>query len=204
MSTTALIEWGVARGAIPGEPESGDSHVVKAFPMGTLVAVVDGLGHGADAAAAARAATATLEHHAREPVVALIERCHHALTQTRGAVMSLASLNSRTGTMTWIGVGNVEGILLYVDPAGRPARTSLVTRGGIVGRELPPLRAVDVPVSAGNILLFASDGIKAGFADRLPFDASPQQLADQIFASHNKGTDDALVLVARYLGGAGT
>jgi serine/threonine protein phosphatase PrpC len=200
VDATAVIDWGVAGFALAGEAESGDLHLVKPVPVGVLVAVVDGLGHGAEAAQAARAAVTTLDQHAPEPVLELVERCHQALGRTRGAVMSLAVLDHHTRTMTWLGIGNVEGVLLSADPANRAARASLVTRGGIVGRQLPPLRAATVPVFSGDTLLFASDGIKRGFADGLSVDAPPQQLANQILASHGKGTDDALVLVARYLG----
>jgi hypothetical protein len=35
---------------------------------------------------------------------------------------------------------------------------------------------------------------------KLRWDASPQQLADRILARQAKDTDDALVLVVRYLG----
>ncbi|HMH83340.1 MAG TPA: hypothetical protein VK531_10750, partial [Gemmatimonadales bacterium] len=59
-------------------------------------------------------------------------------------------------------------------------------------------------VAAGDTLIFATDGIKEGFAEQLPADATPQQQADHILTRHGKGTDDALVLVARYRGGAGT
>jgi len=105
--------------------------------------------------------------------------------------------------MTWLSVGNVEGVLLYTDQTARPARparATLLTRGGIVGSELPQLRAEVVPIAAGDILIFATDGIREGFAEDLPTDPGPQQLADQILARYGKGTDDALVLVARYLG----
>src|SRR5438034_1086567 len=74
----ALIEWGVASLALPGEAESGDRHLVKPVGTGVLVAVVDGLGHGAEAAAAAQAAVAALERHATESPVPLIERCNSA------------------------------------------------------------------------------------------------------------------------------
>jgi len=57
-----------------------------------------------------------------------------------------------------------------------------------------------VPVAPGDLLIFATDGIREGFAEGLPTDATPQQLADQILARSGKGTDDALVLVARYAG----
>src|SRR5438094_10533426 len=75
----ALIEWGVASLAMPGEAESGDRHLVKSVGTGVLVAVVDGLGHGAEAASAAKAAVAALERHASESPAPLLERCHRAL-----------------------------------------------------------------------------------------------------------------------------
>ncbi len=104
--------------------------------------------------------------------------------------------------MTWLGVGNVEGVLLYADGGGRRGRERLVTRGGIVGSELPPLRAEVLAVAPGDTLILATDGIQSGFADDLAVDAPPQQLADQILARSGKSTDDALVLVARYVGDA--
>ena len=206
MSTPALIDWGVASLALPGETQSGDLHFVKQVGTGALVAAVDGLGHGAEAAIAARAAVAALERHATESPVPLIERCHRALHGTRGVVMSVAAFGRPDQSMTWLGVGNVEGLLLRGDGAARPgaARASLVTRGGIVGSELPRLHPVVLPIAPGDTLIFATDGIREGFAEGLSPEAAPQQLADQILARHGKGTDDALVLVARYVGGAGT
>ena len=49
------IDTGVATLPLPGEPESGDLSLVKRIGSGTLVAVVDGLGHGQEAASAAHA-----------------------------------------------------------------------------------------------------------------------------------------------------
>jgi negative regulator of sigma-B (phosphoserine phosphatase) len=113
---------------------------VKTIPTGALVAVVDGLGHGAEAAGAARAAVATLGEYAHESLLALVERCHRALRRTRGAVMSVAHFNHGAGIMTWVGVGNVEGTLLQAHPSnGRPAGAPLITRGGIMIRASCPL-----------------------------------------------------------------
>jgi negative regulator of sigma-B (phosphoserine phosphatase) len=92
-------------------------------------------------------------------------------------------------------------MLLFADPEARPVRASLVTRGGIVGSALPPLRAEVLPIAFGDTLIFATDGIRGGFTEGLASDATPQQLADDILARCGKGTDDALVLVARYRGG---
>ena len=203
MDGAALIDWGVATLTLAGERESGDLHLVKPIGTGVLVSVVDGLGHGADAAAAARAAVAALNRHAQESVLLLLQRCHQALAGTRGVVVSVALFDRTDGSMTWLGVGNVEGVLLYADGGGRRGRERLVTRGGIVGSELPPLRAEVLAVAPGDTLVLATDGVHSGFADDLTVDAPPQQLADQILKRCGKSTDDALVLVARYVGDAG-
>ncbi len=106
-----IIECGVASFTLPGQTESGDRHVVRFFPDGVLVAVLDGVGHGDEAAMAAQIASDILEDCASEPGITLIRRCHEALRSTRGVVMSLASLDFAHGIMTWVGVGNVLGVL---------------------------------------------------------------------------------------------
>jgi phosphoserine phosphatase RsbX len=195
-----LVHWGVATLALEGQRESGDLHLVKAVQDGVLIAVVDGLGHGEEAAAAARLAVSTLEHYAEEPPLSLLQRCHVALKGSRGVVMSIARFDAPRSTMTWLGVGNVEGVLHHVDWSERSSRASLITRGGIVGSEVPAVQAAAIPVGTGDTLVFATDGIASDFLADVSVREEPQRLADQILARHGKGTDDALVLVAKYLG----
>src|SRR5882672_4232412 len=113
--STPLTAWGVASRALPGQVVSGDLHLIKPITDGVLAAVVDGLGHGDEAVTAAKTAIAALESHAEEPLIALVNRCHEALTKTRGVVMTLATLRSSQDKLTWLGVGNVEAILLRAD-----------------------------------------------------------------------------------------
>jgi phosphoserine phosphatase RsbX len=196
---SSIVEWGCASRALSGQPSSGDLMVVKSFPGGMLVAALDGIGHGEEAAAAAAAAGAILEAHAREPVIALIERCHDGLRGTRGVALSLASFNGSEGLMTWLGVGNVQGVLLRGGLASDAAEESLLLRAGVVGVQLPSLRADVLPASTGDTLIFATDGIRSDFNRGLARNRPPQRAADSILARHGKTTDDALVLVARYL-----
>lgn len=206
-----LIEWGVAGRAFGGQADSGDQHLVEPFADGVLVAVVDGLGHGNRAAAVAKTAVAALKEHADESVIELTQRCHKALRGTRGVVMSLASLRrangSPRGKMSWLGVGNVEGVLLRANgqkpEARNPKRESLLLRGGVLGYHLPSLRETDVSLSPGDTLVFATDGLRSSFSKGLTLEGTAQEMADRIFAKHSRETDDALVLVARYVDGAG-
>ncbi len=194
-----MVDWGVASVPKPGETQSGDGFLVQPAGSGVLAAVVDGLGHGGEAATAAAQALAVLERHPRAPLVELVDRCHQALRGTRGAVMSLAFFDGAANSVTWLGVGNVE-VILVPSPGdgGIPGRrSSLVASGGIVGSTLPSLHPQVLPLTAGALVVFASDGIRTGFADALP-PGSPQQVADRILDRYNKGTDDSLVLVLRY------
>jgi hypothetical protein len=194
------IGWAVAELTRPGQSESGDRHLVLSTLAGGLVAVVDGLGHGAEAASAAKVAVRALERGGDRPLVQLFRECHQSLIGTRGAVVSAAVFSFPDETMTWLGVGNVEGRLLRAPVSGGPPPEALLVRGGVVGAHLPPLVSKIVPIRRGDTLIVATDGIRSEFLDApLPYQ-EPQALADHVLARWGTQADDALVLVVRYLG----
>lgn len=192
------IDAAFATVPLPGQNESGDLSLIKRVGAGTLVAVVDGLGHGEEAASAAHAAVGTLDRYSREPLSDLVRRCHDALVGLRGVVLGLAFLDPQAATMTWLGVGNIGGVLLRADSGSRPARITLVPSAGFIGAEPMHPTTRSVPLALGDTVILFSDGIKDGFADSLQLSNTPQQIADTVIARHSKGTDDALVLVVRY------
>src|ERR1700751_1673505 len=112
LSVPPIIEYGKATYALPGQSESGDRYLVRQRTNGVLIAVVDGLGHGDEAAAAAKLAVSTLEGSRHDSVIALLQQCHEKMRATRGVVMSMSSIDAAQGLLTWIGVGNVQGLLL--------------------------------------------------------------------------------------------
>lgn len=196
--TSVSLEWAVAHQSLDERHVSGDQYVVRFLPDRVVVAVIDGLGHGSKAADAALAAVQSLQTSSLPSVIPLMKRCHEDLLRTRGAVISLASFHPTEGTLTWLGVGNVEGLLCHAN--GSASHERLLLSGGVVGYRLPTLRAVVLPLAPGDTLIFATDGIRSNFSNDLPLTLSPQAIADHILAQHRRGTDDALVLVARYVG----
>lgn len=199
-----FVQFGVACAALPGESTSGDRHVVRTFPDGMLVGAIDGLGHGEEASRAAAIASRILENYAGESVIGLLERCHEGLRRSRGVVMSIASFDTRTHAMIWLGIGNVEGILFRHDPTANPHREYLLARPGVIGRRFEQPRASVISVAPGDTLMFATDGLDCSQSLlSLPPNGheDPQRMADRILKTCWKRSDDALVVVARYTGG---
>ena len=195
-----MVEYGVAKFILPGQEESGDHHLVCCNRNGILVAAIDGIGHGEEAANASKAAAAFLRNSADEPVISLVERCHEKLRATRGVVLSLASIDPEHGMMTWLGVGNVQGVLMRADAKKGNVRESLLLRAGVVGSQLPALQATVLPIVRGDTLFFATDGVRSDFSVSLSARENPQRAADRILEQYRSGNDDALVLVSRLTG----
>ena len=102
--------------------------------------------------------------------------------------------------MSWTGVGNVDGILLRLSARPEQRNEAIAVRGGVVGYQLPSLNAKTLAVSPGDTLIMATDGIRTGFAARLAIGHDPQEIAESILARFGKRSDDAHVIVTRYLG----
>ena len=198
-SSASLVEWAVAARPLHGDV-SGDGYWIALTADDAWVAVIDGLGHGPEAEEATLTAKRALEQTPRDDLPALVKRCHHALRRTRGVAISLAHLSGTDQTMRWLGVGNVEAILIRASAAAEPAKEHLLMRPGVVGYELPQLRTATLSIQPGDHLLLATDGISTGFDVQLVRYENPKQNADRILAQSGKANDDALVLVLRYLG----
>jgi hypothetical protein len=179
---------------------SGDLAVVALLPDGALVAAIDGLGHGDEAAKAAREAGTVVRERPSHDLVELAERCHAALRGTRGAAISLAYISARDSTMTWLGIGNVEGRVLSGDPSARRPKGSLPLGSGIPGHQLPTVRTATLDVRPGDVLVLATDGIETIFGDSLDVSGSTQAISDRILAGFGRPSDDALVVAVRFLG----
>lgn len=198
---TRSVEWATAILTLPGQDECGDQHVITDVPTGTLVAVVDGLGHGPEAAAVAERAISVIEQHrARESLAALVHHCDEELRGSRGAVMSLASFDADDRTLTWLGIGNITGVLLRRTPTAPYPVESLLLHPGVLGRQVGRVKAVTTRIGRGDLVVIATDGVESRFADALEPEGAVADIAEGILADHGKTTDDALVLAVRYIG----
>jgi negative regulator of sigma-B (phosphoserine phosphatase) len=194
------LERGVAGVAIEGETRSGDLAVFAGYERGGLVAVLDGLGHGDEAADASSIAAKVIRDHASSPPAELLQRCHEALRKSRGVVMTLAWFDLEHRTLAWVGVGNVEARLVRGAAAYGDRHDSALVLGGVVGYNLPPVRPSQMELLPGDAVAFATDGIAPDYSVTLAPGLPAQRLAERILERHSKGTDDALAVVVRFVG----
>jgi len=184
-----------------GQSVSGDAYVCHPFDTGTLVSAIDGLGHGEEAAVASHLAKEIMEQNAGEPLKDLIRRCDSAMKHTRGAVASMARFDTSEGTLTWLGVGNVEGVLFRHMPDGSIKKEGMALRGGVVGYMLPPLTQHTFELNRGDTLILATDGLAGAFVDNIHHQDELREIAGELMREFRKPADDALVIAARYVGG---
>lgn len=196
------IEWAAVRRPRPGEAVCGDHPIALNIGDGAaLFGVIDGLGHGAAAASAAQLAAELVDERRSEPLEVLIQRCHLALTETRGVAMTLARVDFETDEVSWIGIGNVTAELVAKHPGGIEVRSSALLAGGIVGYRIPQtLLTQRVSIAPGDLLVIASDGIAEHHLHGIDFAAQATTIAEQLVGGYGRETDDALVLAARHRG----
>lgn len=199
--SNSFVTYGAAMAALSGETTHGDRYVVKHHPGGILVTVIDGLGHGVEAARAADIAVGVVDSCPSGNLEEVLDRCHRELRESRGVVMTVVSLAPASRTITSIGVGNVQGMIVRAPGRdSRPERDFVLLRGGVVGHIMPPLRASVVPLMKNDTLILATDGVGIEFTTEERLYDEPQALAERILSRYALKTDDALVLVVRYTG----
>ncbi|OBI84063.1 stage II sporulation protein M [Mycobacterium sp. 1245805.9] len=196
------IEWARAGRPMPSEFTSGDRGIaVDLDGAGALFGVVDGLGHGPDAAAAALRAVDVVKRSGSERLEVLMQLCHRVLDGTRGVAMTLARIDFAAGTLSWTGVGNVTAELVAKAPTGIQIRSSARLTGGIVGYRMPEIRPAQVvSIRPGDLLVMTTDGIAEDYLEHIDFAASAVVIAEGLLAKHARETDDAMVLAARHRG----
>lgn len=191
----SVLGWAVAELPLPGESESGDRAVVLGRADGVLLGVVDGLGHGHDASTAAAIAVDTIGERFDRDLQEILATCHSALQGTRGVALTLALITARDHCMRWLGVGNVEGVI--VRRGGGLNEHALVV-GGVVGYQIPPVKETAKVLEPGDLVVFATDGLHSRFSNDVSCEAELGPLAQSLLRDHATGKDDACVLVARY------
>lgn len=187
------IEWGAALRPKQGQVVSGDVYVVEENNQSVLIAVIDGLGGGNEAAHAANTAADVFRKNAHMPLQELIKLSHNHLHSTRGAVASLLRLYPESLRASYVGVGNI-GAQVYSSRLIKP-----ISKNGILGFKLPSLLELQYTYNPGDVFVLYSDGIGSSFSydNKIDLSLSPQPFAESILNKYGKFSDDASVVVIK-------
>ncbi|MGW0548837.1 SpoIIE family protein phosphatase [Streptomyces altiplanensis] len=180
--------------AAEGEQECGDTGAIVENDKIRTAIVVDGLGHGPQAAEAAQIALRAFRPVADQPLSRLMSVLHRALRHSRGAAVGVLRLYADHAQ--YCGIGNVRA--LASSPRGVDHR--LTGQPGIVGWKMPAPQTHSIPLTPYTTAVLHSDGIHAQWAHapshfmlRLP----PPLLAAALAHGHRSSRDDATVLTVR-------
>lgn len=181
---------------LAGETDSGDAWLVARQQQAIALMVVDGLGHGPEAAKAARAAVDAMAQQPGMRPAAQIEVCHAALRPTRGAAQAVALIDPAARQLYFAGVGNIGACV--IDPDG--TRRQMMSHNGIVGHNMRKVQEFALPCAPGALVVLASDGIGTQWdLAQYPGLAAcdPAIVAAVLLRDYARVRDDACVLVQR-------
>jgi anti-sigma regulatory factor (Ser/Thr protein kinase) len=189
------VDVGALAVPLAGEDECGDGWGVACDPTGATLIAADGLGHGPEAASAARAALGALVQRPQAEPGPLVEAAHAALRATRGAALAAARIDFAADQVRFAGIGNIGAYVIDGE-----VRRALVSHNGIVGHNMRKVQEFSVPCPAGALLILHSDGIQTQWSlDKYPglLARSPALIAAMVMRDFIRRRDDAMVLVVR-------
>lgn len=192
-SPNLSIQVGGITVPIHGETLCGDAWAVTTFDDRIEAVMADGLGHGPDAAKAARASVQAFQRggEAMEQKTASI---HAALRATRGAALALALIPLSPGQVRFVGVGNIAASIRTTE-----GTKNLVSANGIVGHQMPGYREYTYDWPPGAMMIMHSDGLKSQWALDEPglMQRHASIIAAVLIRDFSRERDDAAVLVVR-------
>jgi hypothetical protein len=192
------VEVGALYVPLAGEEESGDGWAASCDLDGATLLGVDGLGHGPEAAKAARAAVHALERKPSAAPSEVLHGAHEALRITRGAALSVARIDYAGNDVRFAGIGNVSCVV-----HDGSTRRALVSHNGIVGANMRKVQEFSADCPPGAIVILHSDGVQTQW-DLAEYPGlvarTPVLVAGILMRDFIRRRDDAMVLVGRRRG----
>ena len=116
--------------------------------------LVDGSGHGAEAARAAETAVRTFSENADAACEVIVERIHRALAPTRGGALAVARIDTAARVVRFVGLGNISAMLVN---GGRSRH--MVSHNGTAGHVAPRIREFTYDFTGDPLVILHSDGL---------------------------------------------
>lgn len=178
-----------------GESLSGDAAFTVESGDRILLALVDAAGHGPKANKTANAIVERLKLVEEIEPVTILAELHATASGTRGAAVGLCLVDTRTGVVRFVGVGNV------VFRRFGSMEQRLISQEGLLGTRMRTPVEQRLMVEARDLILMHSDGVPSRFHasdySELHTD-SPWRVCRTIVQRFGKGHDDASCIAYRH------
>ncbi len=191
------FSWAVVSRPALHETECGDAWCISERQDGLAVMVVDGLGHGPEAAKAAHEATALFDRDPFAPLPMFFDAAHVRMHGTRGGAVAAAQIDAGSRQLKYVGVGNIAG---HLRGAGGEGRRGLFSHNGTVGVQIRKIQQFDYEWPASGLLVMHSDGLQGRWLlEKYPGLAQrhPAVIAGVLYRDFTRGHDDVTVAVVR-------
>ncbi len=187
------LRLGVSQHSLHGDPACGDIWSLAIEGNRASVLIIDGLGHGPEAEAAAMAGQDAFQRQPFDSAALIFEEMHHAMKGTRGGAAALAQFEGASASLRFAGIGNIGATLLENGKS-----RGLASHPGIVGLQFRKVQAFEQSEALGQLLVMYSDGLQSrwnltdypGLIYR-----HPAVIAAVLHRDFCRGRDDVTVLV---------
>lgn len=192
-SKIADVRFGVSQHSLHNDPACGDAWHLAIQGNRISALIIDGLGHGVEAQAAARAGAQVFGGAPFSTPTVIIEDLHRAMCGTRGGAGAVAQYDADSGHLQFAGIGNIGATLITADKS-----RGLASHPGILGAQFRKAQAFDFAQCQGQLLVMYSDGLQSrwnlqdypGLVHR-----HPAVIAAVLHRDFCRGRDDVTVLV---------
>lgn len=192
-----LLDIGVVCLPLDGETVCGDGWCVRQDADRATVLIVDGLGHGPNAAQAADTALDVFRVTDDRTPKETVSLLHEALRATRGAAVAVAEIRRTPegATIELCGVGNTVTAVI-----GAEGPRSLPSMNGTAGLSVRALQSFTQLLKPDDLLVMHTDGLTTRWRlDAYPRvrEHDPAIAAALLHRDASRGRDDATVIVLR-------
>jgi len=192
------FRWAVSSRPAPFENVSGDSWRIASTAGRLSIEIVDGLGHGPDAAAAAAEATSVFDSGPFRELPLILEHSHARMRGTRGGALAVAHIDLSASTLRYGGVGNIVGHLCAV---GEENGRGLCSHNGTVGLQVRKIQEFSYDCPQEGLLIMHSDGLQTRWSFAAYPGLShrhPATIAAVLARDFTRGKDDVTLAVVRF------
>jgi anti-sigma regulatory factor (Ser/Thr protein kinase) len=192
-------QQGVVCLPLDGQIVCGDAWLVDTKGASLRAVMIDGLGHGLEAAMAGSEAIRVMRESASATPADAMRAIHGALRATRGAAAAVAMVDTTTRHVRFAGIGNITASVVGIGSMRRMA-----SHNGIVGHQIRTIHEFEYELPPHGYLILHSDGLSARWSlDAYPglIGHDPAIVAGVLHRDFGRHNDDASILALRHVAG---